>query len=100
MILSGKETRIPKGLWTATSKPLVDLIAIKYLSTTSETKPFGFSRKAPCLTLDEMSDASYREPFEYLASGFDMYELIATVEKGSTFTLMVTVYPSLIRFCV
>lgn len=65
----------------------------KYVTTSSDYKPFDFGRKAQYFTLDVITNLAYGKAFGYLTTDSDVYEYIKTVEETLPAAMMVTVLP-------
>lgn len=76
---------------------LINLIETKYISTSSEFKPFDFGRKAQYFTLDVISDIAFGEAFGDITTDSDVHEYIKTTEETLPIIILATVLPWLTR---
>ncbi|KAH8816215.1 pisatin demethylase [Xylogone sp. PMI_703] len=90
---SGKEVENLENAIDSCVESLIRLIDGKYLSTTKESKPFDFGRKAQYFTLDVISNVAYGEPFGFLTTDSDVHEYIKMTEENLPSIIMVTVLP-------
>ncbi|KAJ8071476.1 hypothetical protein OCU04_001796 [Sclerotinia nivalis] len=59
----------------------VDLIERKYLSTSTNFRPFDFAQKVQYFTLDAITDVAFGKPFGCIGQDDDMYDYIKMVDR-------------------
>ncbi|KAF9767390.1 hypothetical protein IL306_000060 [Fusarium sp. DS 682] len=75
----------------------ISLIDRKYLSTTSESRPFDLAEKTQFFALDVISDVSFGEPFGYLTKDKDLFQYNEINASSLPVMNIVSVYPRLGR---
>ena len=73
----------------------VNLIEMKYLSTSQDYRPMDFSEKTSFLTIDVISDLAFGQAFGYLKTDSDVYDYLKMTKSAIPFMMTVADVPAL-----